>query len=251
MTALRAIVVDDEPLARARLCRLLERSGDASVIAECADGRSAIDRVRALRPDIVFLDVQMPELDGFGVLAALEPDAAPVIVFVTAFDRYAVRAFDAHAVDYLLKPFDAARLERALVRVRKRLSGEAIGPHLAHVLAALGAPARRERLAVPVGDRTLFVELREIDYLEAEGNYVAVHIGNRSHLVRETLATMEARLDAAAFLRIHRSRIVRLDRIRAIEPLFHGEYLLTLEGGGQVSSSRSYRNAVRAALGVS
>lgn len=246
---LRAIVVDDEPLARARLCRLLERASDVEVVAECGDGRDAIAKVRALRPDLVFLDVQMPEQGGFEVLAALGPDAVPAIVFVTAFDAYAVRAFDAHAVDYLLKPFDAARLERALERVRKRVSGEA-APRLAALLSAVASKSSAERLAITVGDRTIFVDLRQVDYLQAEGNYVAVHLSGQSHLVRETLSAMEARLAAGEFVRIHRSRIVRIDRVRSIEPLFHGEYLLTLEGGAQITSARGYRDALRAALGL-
>ncbi|WP_394821569.1 LytR/AlgR family response regulator transcription factor [Pendulispora albinea] len=245
---LRAVVVDDEPLARARLCRLLARTPDIDVIAECGDGRSAVATVSDTRPELLFLDVEMPELDGFEVLATIGTDAVPALIFVTAFDHYAVRAFDAHAVDYLIKPFDAARLDRALTRARKRLTGESIALQLTSLLAAV-RPSRG-RLAIPVGDKMVFVDWADIDYLEAEGNYVAIHVHNAAHLVRDTLSNMEARLDPAAFVRIHRSRIVRIDRVRAIEPLFHGEYRLTLHSGAQITSARGYRDALRAALGI-
>jgi two-component system, LytTR family, response regulator len=252
---LRAVVVDDEPLARARLCRLLGRGAEVEVVAECGDGRSAITAVQSEKPDILFLDVQMPELDGFGVLAALGAEAVAALVFVTAFDRYALRAFDAHAIDYLLKPYDAARLERAVARARREVEARSLGPRLAALLAsaaaapAVAAPAAG-RIAVPVGERTLFLELDDVDYLEAEGNYVAVHAAGRSYLVRDTLAATEARLPPRQFVRIHRSRIVRIARIQAIEPLFHGEYRLTLAGGIQLTSARRCRDALRAALGL-
>jgi two-component system LytT family response regulator len=253
---LRAIVVDDEPLARARLGRLL--AGQVRVVAECGDGKSAIVATRVHQPDLLFLDVQMPELDGFGVLAALGPDAVPAIVFVTAYDRYAVRAFDTHAVDYLLKPFDADRLERAVARARGRAQARGDADRLRALLAGLveppahraGSAAPPARLAVNDGERTVMIDVDAIDFLEAEGNYVAIHAGGRVHLLRDTLATMAARLDPRRFLRIHRSRIVRIDRVRAVEPLFHGELRLTLSSGVHVTSSRRYRDDIRAALGI-
>jgi two-component system LytT family response regulator len=238
MSRMSAIVVDDEPLARARLVRLLAH--DVDILAECGDGRSAIAAVKRQKPDLLFLDVQMPELDGFGVLAALPQDDLPSVVFVTAFDRYAVRAFDAHAVDYLLKPFDAARLERAVARARARDAAR---------LRALVA-ATPMRLPVSDGEKTLFVPVDDIDYLEAEGNYVAIHACGRSYLVRDTLSSMEARLDPARFVRIHRSRVVAVDRVRSVEALFHGEYRLTLDGGVQLTSSRRCRDALRTALNM-
>lgn len=230
---MRTIIVDDEPLARVRLRRLLGAHADVEVVAECGDGRSAIAAVRASRPELLFLDIHMPELDGFAVLAALG-DAAAALVFVTAYQVHAARAFDADAVDYLVKPFDAARLARALDRVRKREPGP---PHLA-------------RLPVRTGERIELIDVDAIDYLVADGNYVSIHAGGREHLVRETLSAMARRLDPARFLRIHRSRIVRVDRIHAIEPLFHGEYRLTLIDGTHLTSARGYRDSLRVALGI-
>ncbi|MFT3765061.1 MAG: LytTR family DNA-binding domain-containing protein [Minicystis sp.] len=250
---LRTLVVDDEPLARARLCRLLERAPDIDVVAQCGDGHAAITTIRAERPDVLFLDVQMPEIDGFAVLAALGPEVVPALIFVTAFDRYAVRAFDATAVDYLLKPFDAARLDRAVDRARRQVATRTLAPlapRLEALLAAVQAPRPPERLALPVGERTEFVDLTEVECVEAEGNYVAVRAGGRSYLVRDTLGAMEARLSPRQFVRIHRSRIVRIDRVRAVEPLFHGEYRLTLDSGLTLTSARSYRDALRVALGL-
>jgi len=232
----RAVIVDDEPLARARLRRLLGAHADVEVVAECGDGRAAIETVRSRRPELLFLDIHMPELDGFAVLAALV-DPAAALVFVTAYERHAARAFDADAVDYLVKPFDAARLARALERVRNR--EPAVAP------ASLPV-----RLPVRTGERIELLDVDAIDYLVADGNYIAIHAGGREHLVRETLSAMARRLDPAQFVRIHRSRIVRLDRIHAIEPLFHGEYRLTLHDGTHLTSARGYRDSLRVALGL-
>lgn len=290
---LRAVVVDDEPLARARLCRLL--APQVAVVAECGDGHAAIAAVGEHRPDLLFLDVQMPELDGFGVLAALGPEAVPAIVFVTAFDHYAVRAFDAYAADYLLKPFDEARLRRAVGRAAARAAERGEADRLRALLEGIRAasrpappgdnqaaahpdlpdddqaapypappdgarPAPRpgppdgarppSRLALPDGARTVFVDVGAVDYVEAEGNYVSVRAGDKSYLRRDTLTSLAERLDMTQFLRVHRSRIVRVDRIRSVEPLAHGEYLLTLTSGVQLTSSRRYRDALRDALGL-
>jgi len=231
---MRAIIVDDELLARARLRRLLGAHADVEVLAECGDGRAALESVRSQRPDVMFLDIHMPELDGFAMLAALG-ELTAAIVFVTAYERHAARAFDANAVDYLVKPFDAARLARALDRVRKREP-------------AIVPVSRPARLPVRSGDRIELIDIDAIDYLVADGNYVAIHAGGRDHLVRETLSAMARRLDPAQFVRIHRSRIVRLDRIRAVEPLFHGEYRLTLRDGTYLTSARGYRDTLRLAL---
>jgi two-component system, LytTR family, response regulator len=244
---IRAVIVDDEPLARGRLRRLLAAHADVDVVAECGDGRAAVAAVRAGAPDVLFLDVQMPEVDGFAVLAELG-DAAPAVVFVTAYDRHAVRAFDAEAIDYLVKPFDAARLARALDRVRRR--GDDLRPRLAALLAALPASVSASRLPVRIGERIELVDVDDIDYLAADGNYVAVHVRGKAHLVRDTLSAMAARLDPRRFVRVHRSRIVRVERVRAIEPLFHGEYRLTLHDGTHLTTARSYREQVRAALGL-
>lgn len=254
---LRAVVVDDEPLARARLCRLLAPL--VTVVAECGDGHAAIAAVGEHQPDLLFLDVQMPELDGFGVLAALGPEAVPAVVFVTAFDHYAVRAFDAYAADYLLKPFDEARLRRAVGRATTRAAERDEADRLRALLESVRAaprPASTEgarppsRLALPDGPRTVFVDAGAVDYVEAEGNYVSVRAGDKSYLLRDTLTSLAERLDMTQFLRVHRSRIVRVDRIRSVEPLAHGEYLLTLTSGVQLTSSRRYRDALRDALGL-
>jgi two-component system LytT family response regulator len=240
---IRAVVVDDEALARDRLRRLLAAHADVAIVAECGDGRAAIAAVRDHRPDLLLLDVQMPEVDGFAVLAAIGADAVPALVFVTAYDRHAVRAFEAEAIDYLVKPFDAARLARALDRVRRR-----DGELRARLDALLARPPAR--LPVRVGERIELLDVDEVDYVVAEGNYVAVHARGRAHLVRDTLSAMARRLDPRRFVRIHRSRIVRVDRVRAIEPLFHGEYCLTLADGTRLTSARSYREPLRAALGL-
>jgi two-component system LytT family response regulator len=254
----KVVIVDDEPLARARLRRLLAAHADIAIVAECADGATAIAAVRAHRPDLLFLDVQMPELDGFAVLAALGDPGEAAVVFVTAYERHAARAFDAEAVDYLVKPYDAPRLARAVTRARAR--GEArrsgrsadrtreLAPRLDALLAALPAPATR--LPVRVGEHIEMLDLADVDYFEAEGNYVAVHTAGKVHLIRDTLTAMASRLDPRRFVRIHRSRIVRIDQVRTIAPLFHGEYRLTLRDGTQLTSGRSYRDALRAALGI-
>ena len=243
MTArLRALVVDDEPLARSLLRVLLSRDPEIEVVGECA-GVEAADEVARLRAEILFLDVQMPEVDGFGVLAALEPDRTPVVVFVTAYDQYALRAFEVHAVDYLLKPIDERRFADALARAgtqaRARRSGAAGDGRLGALLEDHARHTRR--FLVRTHEKTVVVEAADVDWIEAADYYATLHVGARSHLVRETLTDLAGRLDPDRFFRVHRSAIVNLDRVREIHPLFRGDAELVLEGGTRVRLSRTRR----------
>lgn len=249
----RTLIIDDEPLARERLRQLLRDEPELEVIGECADGQAALAAIQNQAPDLIFLDVQMPELDGFGVLEAMSAEPPPVVVFVTAYDKFALRAFEVHAADYLLKPFDRERfktaLARALERVRHREHPEQHQAQSA-VLAELKPAARPlERLAVKTGGRVVFVKLEEIDYIEAAHNYVELHVQKQSHLLRETLNSIEARLPAARFVRISRSVIVNIERVKELQPLFYGEYALTLHNGTRLTLSRRYRDKLRQ-LGV-
>lgn len=234
---LRAVIADDEPLARARLSRLLGQDGGVDIVAECEDGAGAVAAIRRHRPDVAFLDVRMPGMDGMQVAA--DPAFAPEtrIVFITAHAEYAVRAFDAAAADYLLKPLSPQRLQRALGRIRDRL-------------ASSGVPPWPDRVPVRVDSRMRLLPVVEIQALEASANYVEVHGLGKPLLVRETLSGIESRLDPAQFVRIHRSRIVRIDAVDAIEPLMNGRYLLRLSGGLRLSSGRNYRVQLRSALGL-
>ena len=243
---IKTLIVDDEALARERLRQLLEREPEIEIVGECADGRDAVSTIQRESPDLVFLDIQMPELDGFGVLAAMGAEPAPLVVFVTAHDQFALRAFEVHAVDYLLKPFDRERfqtaLRRALERVKHRESG-AIERRQSALLAELKpAPKSAERLAVKSGGRVVFVKIHDIDWIEAAHNYVELHAGKESHLLRETLNAIEARLAPEIFVRISRSVIVNLERIKELQPLFHGEYTVTLHNGTRLTLSRRYRD---------
>ncbi len=249
---IRALIVDDEPPARRRIRDLLEAEPDVEVVGECRDGRQAIATIEAVRPDLVFLDVQMPEAGGFEVVEALGPERLPVVVFVTAYDRYAVQAFEVHALDYLLKPFDRERFAAAVQRAREELRRPreaGVDPRIVALLEELRPAARRlDRIPVRVGARIRLVPADEVDYFQAETNYVRLHVGKASHLVRDTLAGLEARLDPARFLRIHRSLVVNLSRVREVEPLFAGEYVLTLADGTRLTSGRSFRARIQEAL---
>lgn len=252
-STIRALVVDDEPLARRIIRELLEDDPEVEVIGECLNGHEAVEAIQALSPDLLFLDVQMPEVGGFEVLETLSPEHMPHIIFVTAYDQYAVRAFDVHALDYLLKPFDRERfataLERAKVHIREERHGE-LDQHILALLDELKAESKYlERLIVKNGGRVSFLDVDDIDWVEAEGNYVSIHIGKRTHLLRETVSRLETQLDPKKFRRIHRSAIVRLDRIQELQPLFHGEYRVILVGGAQLTLSRNYRDNLQAILG--
>jgi two-component system, LytTR family, response regulator len=253
---LRALIVDDEPLARERIRTLLADETDIEIAGECADGREAVAAISAEAPDLLFLDVQMPELGGFEVLEAVGIDRVPAVIFVTAYDRHALRAFDVHALDYLLKPFDRERFHAALTRARgelargPRAARAAIEPRLLALLEEMEAGKNRlERLVIKSGGRVFFLRVAEIDWIEAAGNYARLHVGRESHLLRETMKTLEARLDPGGFVRVHRSAIVNIDRIQELQPSFHGEYVITLIGSHRLTSSRGYSERLHDLLG--
>ena len=254
MTAIRTLIVDDEPLARQRLRKLLEAEPDIEVIAECPDGESAVAAVSEHQPELVFLDVQMPDLDGFGVLEAVGAEQMPTVIFVTAYDHYALRAFEVHALDYLLKPFDRERFAKALARakehVRRGRSAEASRQLLALLGDARPGPRHLERLVLRSGGRIFFLKAEEIDWVEAAGNYLRLHAGGETHLLRETMNALDGRLDPARFVRIHRSTLVNLERIKEIQPLFHGDYVVLLRDGTELTLSRTYRARVEEVLGA-
>ena len=248
---LRALVVDDEPLARELLRRMLDEHPALEVIGECGSGTQAVEAVRAQRPDLLFLDVQMPGLDGFAVLRELAPDL-PQVVFVTAYDQYALRAFEVHALDYLLKPFDEERLERAVQRARAHLRRPADDGDRRQILEMLdelrGVRRWRERLVIRVGERAFLQPVAEVDWLEADGKYVKVHVGPKAHVIRETMTQLAEVLDPRRFLRISRSAIVNVDRIREIQPWLRGDYVVILRNGAEVTSTRGYRDTLKALL---
>jgi two-component system LytT family response regulator len=241
---IRAVIADDEPLARERLRQLLGEDGEIQIVAEASDGKSAVKAIERTDPDLLFLDIRMPGLDGFGVLEALRAPRLPVVVFVTAYDRFALKAFEIHALDYLLKPFHRARFEETVRRAKAEVRRGA-ADHLSRVFGWIEdvrpAPRHVRRFLVKASGRIVFVMAEEIDWIEAAGNYVRLHVGSASHLVRETMAKVEARLDPDRFARVHRSAIVNVERIRELEPMFRGECAAILRNGSRVAVSRGYR----------
>ena len=277
MRQIRTLVCDDEPEAREGVLALLQHDPEIAIVGEAGDGREAVTLIEQLRPELVFLDVQMPELDGFGVLAAV-PAPHPVVVFVTAYDAYTLRAFEVHALDYLLKPFGDARFAEALgaakARVHERQAGE-LGQQITALLQAnLGAPgAEPHRVGAPADaagaaepsaaerpaylDRVMVriarqahpIKVEDIDWIEADDYYAKLHVAGRSYLVREPMQDLERRLDPKRFIRIHRSTIVNIDRVKLVQPYFHGAHVVTLKDGTRVRLSRSKRAAFERALG--
>ena len=251
---IRTLIVDDEALARRGIRQYLALEPDIEVVGECSDGLSAIDAIAALQPDLVFLDISMPEADGFDVVAAVGPDSMPATIFVTAYDQYAVRAFEIHALDYLLKPVEPERMRAALARARARLSAKPddLAARVAAVLGELGAgPARRyvRRLAVKKAGRVLLVDIEDVMRFEATGNYIEVHARERMHLMRETLSGLEARLDPDGFVRVSRSCIVNARHIRELQPQFSGDFVVVLADDSEVQGSRRYREGIEALFG--
>ena len=244
--AIRTILVDDEPLAREKLRGFLESEPDFEVIGECRDGAEAIQAIQRERPDLVFLDVQMPELDGFEVLDRLDRQRLPAVIFVTAYDQYALKAFEVHALDYLLKPFDRQRLRQALARVRERRQADELRTRLRALLAERNPYP--DRLEVKSAGRVRIFRVDEIDWIDAAGNYVKIHAGGETLTLRETMGGIEQRLDPRLFMRIHRSTIVSIRRIRELQQQQHGDYVVVLEGGQRLTLSRSYRDKMQELL---
>jgi len=261
MTApLTVLIVDDEPLARAGLAGLLARDADVEVVGECGDGRSAAERIRSLRPDLVILDVQMPEMNGFDVIRAVGPEQMPPVVFVTAYDRFAVKAFEVHALDYLLKPFDDERFLEAIDRAKRSIRQGGVDALSRRLLALLGQESARPSASPPDGSwltrivvkkpgSTFLLSVDDIDWIESADYCVRIHSRGKTHVVREAMTRLEQRLDPRRFFRAHRSGIVNLDRIKEVQPAFHGDLLLILHDGSQVKLSRSRRAALEERLG--
>jgi two-component system, LytTR family, response regulator len=249
---IRAIVVDDEELGRDRLQSLLGEQPDVEIVGVCADGPSAVEMVEREQPDLVFLDVQMPGMDGFEVIENLDPSRLPAVVFVTAHDGHAIRAFEIHALDFLLKPFDQTRFEKALERARTQIGakqGQVIDSRLVSLLEELREERKYpERLIVKSSGRVFFVRAEEIDWVEASGNYVKVHTKTDAHLLRESMKNMEGKLDPKTFVRIHRSAIVNIDRIKELEPWFHGEYIVIMRDGTRLTASRVFSDRLSALI---
>ena len=241
----RVLIVDDEAVARRRMRRLLAAEPDVAIVGECADGASALKAITGDTPDIAFLDVQMPELDGFEVVQSVPEGQLPGVVFVTAFDRYALRAFDVQAIDYLLKPFTRERFRTALSRARARMdsrSRDNLTGLLEHLRGTRRYPAR---VAVRAADRFVVIDWRDVDWIEAADNYVKLHVGAKEFLVRDTLAAIEKQLDPERFARIHRSAIVQLDRLAELHPAGHGDVEVVLRGGTRLVLSRTWRDRVQ------
>jgi two-component system LytT family response regulator len=253
MSRIRTLVVDDEPFARERVLSLLQQEDDVEVVGECGDGAQAVAAIQHHGPDLVFLDVQMPGVDGFGVIEAIGAEKMPTVVFVTAYDEYALRAFEVHALDYLLKPFGRDRFRQTLTHARAHLERRRAGDLGRRLLALVNdikpeAP-KLDRLIVKSGGRVFFLRTDDLDWIEAAGNYVRLHLGEESHLFRETMNRMESRLDPKRFVRIHRSRIVNTERIKELQPWLGGEYVVVLRNGSRLPLSRGYRDKLQEQLG--
>ena len=251
MTKIRVLIVDDEPPARAEIRRLLETQPDVEVVGECSDGAQAIARIRAEAPDLVFLDIQMPEVNGFGVVRAMGAETMPLVIFATAYEEYALRAFEAHALDYLLKPYEDERLFAALDRARAQLqrADPPADVRLQALEAFLGegkSPAYPEVFAIKAGEQYQIVRVADIRWVEADGSYVRLHLAKENRLMRQSIGNMEENLlDPQRFLRIHRSAIVNLSRIAAVESISRAEYSVVLDDGTHVTCSRGYRDQLR------
>jgi two-component system, LytTR family, response regulator len=242
---IRTVIVEDEPLARERLRMLLEKDSEIEVIAECGDGRSAVTAINEHHPDLVFLDIQLPERNGFDVISDLGSSRLPAIIFVTAYDRFALKAFEVHAIDYLLKPFDIERFERALRHAKSQL-GKSESKGQDEAIRELAGNLRSERsgtkrISIKSSGKLIFIRTDEIDFVEAADNYVKVHVGSDLHVVRDTLGAFESRLPSDDFVRISRSCIINLDRVKELQPLEYGEYEVLLQDGTHLRLTRGFR----------
>ena len=246
---IRALIVDDEPLAREWVRNGLQDETDLEIVSECGDGFEAVKAVTELKPDLMVLDVQMPGLDGFGVLASLEPQDLPAVIFVTAFDRYALKAFEAHAVDYLMKPFSTERLHDAVERARAEIDRSS-SKDLKAALRALLEDIQRERaypewLLIKKDDRSVFLRVADIDWIESSRNNVRLHVGKEVYVFHETTSGIEAKLDPKQFVRIHRSTIVNIEKIKEMHPWFNGDYSVSLKDGTKLTLSSTYRERLK------
>ena len=243
---IKTLIVDDEPLARDKVKRFLRDEDDVEIVGECGNGKEALAAIKKLSPDLVFLDIQMPEMNGFQVLQSVGAAQMPAVIFATAYDQYAIQAFDVHALDYLLKPFNRERFRRAVERVREQIStndADSLDKRLRALIADLKTEKKYlERLVIKSVGRVFFLKTKEIDWIEAAGNYVKLHVGRESHMLRETMNGLESKLDPDKFLRIHRSTLVNIDRIKEPHPLFSGDYTVMLQNGAELTLSRSYRD---------
>jgi len=241
---MKVLIVDDEPLARDRISEMLKDYPEMEVVAEARNGKEAIDFIKTHKPDLVFLDVQMPDLNGFEVLENLEAELMPLVIFVTAYDQHAIRAFDVHAIDYLTKPFDRKRFAEALEHARVYIKGTE-GTDTDRIMKMLqefrAGPRYLERFAVKSGEKVVFIRSEDVDAIEAQGNYVRLNLGSSTHLVRETLSNIEAQIDPRVFVRIHRRTIVNINRVKELQTWARGEYRVVLENGAHYSLSRGYR----------
>src|SRR5215204_4168123 len=242
---IRTLIIDDEPLARDRVKRFLRDEDDVEILGECGNGIEAVEVITREKPDLVFLDIQMPEKNGFEVIKSLHTKRLPTIIFVTAYDQYALQAFEVHALDYLLKPFNRERIKRAVARAREHVENKRRG-NLDERLNLLISDLRSEkkyldRLVVKAVGRVFFLKTDEVDWIEAAGNYVKLHVGRETHMIRETMNGVEGKLDPETFLRIHRSTMVHIDRIKELHPMFSGDYAVILRDGTELALSRNYR----------
>ena len=251
MQTIRTVIIDDERLSRQRVRRMLSQEEDVEVAAEFENPAHGLAYLEDNPADLLFLDVQMPGMDGFELLEALPEERRPMVIFVTAYDEYAIRAFDFHALDYLMKPFDQVRMAKTMDRARKQMAAEGRGDaQLRQVLNELRQRNQRPtRFAIKTPGRLFFVSQEDIDWMEAADNYVSLHTGAETHLIRETMNALEQRLDPRRFLRIHRSTIVNADRIKELRPWFHGEYVVLLKNGAELTLSRTYREKILNLLG--
>ena len=251
---IRVLLSDDEALARERLRSLLEEEPDIEIVAECGDGKSAIATIKREKPDLVFLDIQMPETDGFGVVSALRDEPMPLTIFVTAYDRYAMKAFEVHALDYLLKPVVKERLSEALDHARKQLQQPSEPMFQRRVLDLLGDLDSRQnapqRIVIKADGEIVCLKPNEIDWAESAGNYVCLHVGGNTHILRETITSLETRLGHRQFLRVHRSTLVNVDRIKTLRPSLYGDYAILLRDGTKLTLSRGFRENVLKRLGT-
>lgn len=248
MERIRALIVDDEPLAREGLRRLLDEDQEIECVAECGDGPAAVQAVREKLPDLLFLDVQMPEMDGFEVLRSLDEAILPMVIFVTAFEEHAIHAFEVHALDYLLKPLDTQRFREAVARAKAELQHRGRKAVISSILGMLGAlrPAHpgTDRIMLKSSGRITFLRVEEIEWVEAQGDYVCLHTPGKKHLLREKIGVLEEQLSPDQFMRIHRSTIVNVNRIKEMQPLYHGDYAVLLQDGTRLTLSRSFRDRV-------